>query len=77
MRVRVLENVHTCGRILEPGVGDFDPEFAQHLIDVGVAEAYEVKMMEVETVKKSLPVSPAAPASRKKIAKRSKVKPQP
>lgn len=79
MQIRVLSSVLVGGVWHEPGIGNYSPELAQHLIDLGAAEPYETKVVtqietKVETVdvKKSSAVSQAAPASQKKTLKRSK-----
>jgi|GEM_PF-4747654 len=75
MKLRVTQQVIGHGPIIEPGVGDFDPVFGQHLVDIGAAEVYETKIIEgIQTKKPDLAgsASQAAPASRKRTARKSK-----
>ena len=44
MYIRVLQDTLIGGQWTGIGVGNFDPVTAQHLIDIGVAESYEVKV---------------------------------
>jgi hypothetical protein len=77
MKIRVLENVLMGGVWIDPGVGDFDPTTAQHLIDIGSAEPYETKVIEDIKTKKPDPGSSASQAgrvSRKKTARPSLTK---
>ncbi len=77
MQIRILISTLMGGRWHEPGVGNYDPATAQHLIDIGAAEPYETKVIkEIKTKKKgpSLSVSQAAQVLRKKIVKKSKGK---
>ncbi len=41
MRLRVKDTVIIGGEVIEPGIGNFEPEFAKELIRIG--SAYEVK----------------------------------
>ena len=81
MKIRVLGNVLVAGVWHEPGVGNYSPELAQHLIDIGVAEKYETKVIEefhtkeVVEAKKPFTASQPAPVLPKKIAKSSGKKP--
>ena len=74
MQIRVLANTLVNGVWHEPGVGNYDPSLAQHLIDIGVAEAYETKIVTVEVTKAKKPLSASQPGQvlRKKIARMSK-----
>lgn len=77
MQIRVLGPTLVAGVWHEVGVGNYEPELAKHLIDIGAAEPYETKtsapteFKEVDA-KKSTSVSQPAQVSRKKTAKRSK-----
>ena len=70
-KIRVLQNVITGGRSVDAGVGDFDDDYADHLVEIGVAEAYETKVVKPEEIKKKQPgsVSRQGQASRKRTAK--------
>ena len=57
MKLRVFNDTLIGGRWTGVGVGDFDPVTAQHLIDIGNAEAYETKVVEKLEVKKTKPSS--------------------
>jgi hypothetical protein len=61
------------------GVGNFQPDIAQHLIEIGVAEPYEVKVVEpteTKIVKKALSsASQPAPASPESKPKRRRGRP--
>lgn len=77
MKIYVTDNVLVGGRWHEPGVGDYDPELAKHLISLGVARAVEPmenKMLAepMENKKKVLQSSQPDPASAGKTAKKSK-----
>lgn len=75
MKIRVLGSVLVGGVWHEPGVGNYDPDMAQQLIDLGVAEPFETKVVEPEvkkarkTAKKSGASQPA-PASQDKTPKK-------
>lgn len=82
MKIRVLSSVLVGGVWHEPGVGNYSPELAQHLIDIGAAEKYNTKVIEqiqtkeVKAEKKPLPeklssVSRPAQASRKRTVRKS------
>lgn len=74
MKIQVFSSVLVGGIWHEPGVGNYDPELAQHLIDIGVAAAVETKVVEPEVkkrAKKSSGVSQPARVSRKRTAKKS------
>lgn len=80
MKIRILNSVLVGGLWHEPGIGNYTPELAQHLIDLGVAEKYETKVVEqIETKvveeKKPFTVSQPAPVSPKKTVKSSAKKP--
>lgn len=73
MQIRVLQTVWREGmEPIEPGVGNFAPALAQQLIDAGVAELYETKVItELETKKKRSTSSRRGRPSRKRTAKSS------
>ena len=80
MKIRIFSNVLVGGVWHEPGVGNYSPELAEHLIGLGVAEKYETKVVEemiTKVVEKkplttpSSSVSRPAQASRKKTVKKS------
>lgn len=80
MKIRIFSSVLVGGVWHEPGIGNYSPELAEHLIGLGVAEKYETKVVEEiitkVDVKKTLPppslsVSPPAQVSRGKTAKKS------
>tara|TARA_R110000772_G_scaffold64538_2_gene144336 strand:+ start:889 stop:1131 length:243 start_codon:yes stop_codon:yes gene_type:complete len=77
MQIRVLGPTLVGGVWHDAGVGNYEPELAKHLIEIGVAEPYETKVaapteFKAVDAKKSTSASQVAPASRKKTAKRSK-----
>ncbi len=41
MRLRVTDTVIIGGKVIEPGIGNFDPNYAAELMKIG--SAYEVK----------------------------------
>jgi len=74
MRIKINGSVLVGGVWHEPGIGNYDPALAQHLIDIGVAVPYEAKIVEPEVVKrekKSGGVSPQVRASRRRTRKKS------
>ena len=82
MQIRVNSNVLLEGHgWIEPGVGNFEPSLAEHLISLGAAEKMDAqpiqnKMLSVPENKESVakkPVSSSQPAprSRKRTAKKS------
>ena len=76
MQIRILSSVLINGIWHEPGLGNYEPEFAQSLIDQGFAVALETKIIEPEVKKARRPkkfsgVSQPAPRSRKRTAKKS------
>jgi hypothetical protein len=81
MKIRIFGNVLVNGVWHETGIGNYDPALAEHLIDIGVAEKYETKVIEdfqtkeVVEEKKPFTASQPAPASRKRTAKNSGKKP--
>jgi hypothetical protein len=81
MKIRIFGNVLVGGVWHEPGVGNYSPDLAEHLIGLGAAEPYETKVIEemitkeVVEGKKPFTASQPAPASRKRTAKNSGKKP--
>ena len=57
MKIRVFNDTLVNGQWTGTGVGDFEPNVAQHLIDIGNAEPYETKVLEGPEVKKARPSS--------------------
>ncbi len=53
MQIRILASTLVGGIWHEPGIGNYEPKLAQHLIDIGVAEAFETKIVEPEVVKQT------------------------
>ena len=51
MQIRVLAPTLVGGIWHDPGVGNYEPKLAQHLIDIGVAVSYETKVEEPEVFK--------------------------
>jgi hypothetical protein len=81
MKIRILAPTLVGGVWHEMGVGNYSPALGQHLIDMGVAELFETKIIEeieVKTVKKpqSLPLSQPAKVLPKKTRKKRTKKPQ-
>lgn len=78
MQIRILGSTLVEGLgWVEPGVGNFEPKLAEHLIRIGVAEPFHAKVVEPEVKKdsgseeKPSSVSRPARASRKKTLKKS------
>lgn len=77
MLIRIDGSVLVGGVWHEPGVGNYDPALAQHLIDIGVAVPVEQKIVEPEVKKKrgrprkSGGASQPARASQSRTAKKS------
>lgn len=62
MQIRVFQDTLINGQWTGVGVGNFAPHIAEHLIQIGVAQPIETKVVEPTHVKKSGPPSPASPA---------------
>lgn len=77
MQILILENVLVGGVWHEPGVGEYSPELAEHLISLGVARPIQAKVEKPKMItkdeKKTL-TSASLPdqASREKPAKKRK-----
>jgi hypothetical protein len=82
MYIRVFQDTLIGGHWTGIGVGNFDPETAQHLIDIGVAESYEVKVSAPSELKKKAPqietssASQPAPVSPEPTAKKRRGRPR-
>lgn len=77
MKIRIFSSTLVGGVWHEPGIGDYEPGLANHLIELGVAEPCESKVQtvkEIKPVKKTKPrsASQQGQALHKKIAKRHK-----
>jgi hypothetical protein len=79
MYIQVFQDTLIGGHWTGVGVGNFQPDIAQHLIEIGVAEPYEVKVVEpteTKIVKKTLSsASQPAPASPESKPKRRRGRP--
>lgn len=79
MWIRVLQDTLIGGHWTGVGVGNFQPDIAQHLISIGVAEPYEVKVSEPSELKVEKKthssVSQPAPASPGPIVKKRRGRP--
>jgi len=53
MWIRVLQDTLIGGQWTGVGVGNFEPHIAEHLIEIGVAQTYEVKVEQPTEVKKT------------------------
>jgi hypothetical protein len=78
MYIRVFSDTLIGGHWTGVGVGNFDPVTAQHLIDAGLAEPYEAKVIApTETKKKETSsASQPAPASPEPTAKKRRGRPR-
>jgi hypothetical protein len=80
MYIQVFQDTLIGGQWTGVGVGNFQPDIAQHLIEIGVAEPYEVKVVEpteTKIVKKTLSsASQPAPASPESKPKRRRGRPR-
>lgn len=77
MRLRVHQDTLINGLWTGVGVGDFDKNTADLLLQMGVAETYETKV-EAPTEKKSVPLTSSslpAPQSRKRTSRSGGSKP--
>lgn len=75
MKIRILGSALVGGVWHEPGIGNYSPDLANHLISLGVAEPFETKIVEEMELKlegKRSSVSQPAQASRKRTARRSR-----
>lgn len=77
MKIEILQHVMALGSWHEPGVGEYEPRLAQHLISIGAARAYETKVLGPDQLKKKpgdqaqqSPASQPAPALPVKTATR-------
>lgn len=80
MKIRIFSNVLVDGVWHDPGIGNYSPDLAEHLIGLGVAEPFETKVIEEMTTKvaekkpittPSSSVSRRGQALRRKTAKKS------
>ena len=80
MQIRILASTLVGGIWHEPGIGNYDPALAQHLIDIGVAVPFETKIVEpteTKTVeKKNSSVSQPDQASQEKTPKKRRGRPR-
>jgi len=76
MQIRVISSVLLGGIWHEPGIGNYEPGLAQHLINIGAAEKYETKVTPVTEKKTQSFASQPAPVSQKKTAKKPRGRPR-
>jgi hypothetical protein len=81
MKLQVLQDTLIAGAWTGVGIGEFEPQLAEHLIRIGVARPYETKIIETPVEKKSetarlSSVLPAAPVLPGPTATRRKARPK-
>lgn len=74
MLIRVFQDTLIGGQWTGIGVGNFQPDIAQHLIDIGVAESYEVKVVEPIEKKTHLSASQPVPVSPPKTVRKRRTR---
>lgn len=79
MKIQILGSVLVGGIWHEPGVGNYEPKLAEHLVEIGVAIPIETKVVEVVEKKSHKTTSASQPAQalpKKIVRKRGPRKPK-
>lgn len=78
MQIRILSSTLVGGVWHEPGIGNYDPALARHLIGLGVAEALEPTEVKKKPVEVAAILSSSQPdqASPRKTASKPRGRPR-